>query len=110
MALSTMNPEIAAHFFRRLAPRYDVRPQLGTIISPTLVIVGRHDWVCQPAAGRALAGAIPGACLVELPDAGHFGFSETPAPFLHAVHEYLAHFDAGSAIAEPQPLGSLRAA
>jgi proline iminopeptidase len=53
------------------------------------VIAGRHDWVCPPAAGRALAAGIPGALFVELPDAGHFGFSETPEPFLHVVRAHL---------------------
>ncbi len=90
MALSTLNADIASDFFRRLAPRYDVRPQLSSISAPALVITGRHDWVCSPAAGRALAAAIPGARLVELSDAGHFGFSETPAPFLRATRDHLA--------------------
>jgi proline iminopeptidase len=90
MALSSFNADVATNFFGRLAARYDVRPQLPGIAVPTLVIVGRHDWVCPPAAGRAIAEGIPGARLVELPDAGHFGFSETPAPFLRAVREHLA--------------------
>jgi proline iminopeptidase len=88
MALSTINPEIAAYFFQRLAPAYDVRPRLREIAAPTLVIIGRHDWVCPPAAGRALAAALPHAELVEL-DTGHFGFSETPEPFLDAVRGWL---------------------
>lgn len=63
---------------------------MAEIAAPTLVIVGRHDWVCPPAGGRAIAAAIPAAQLVELPDAGHFGFSETPQPFLAAVRAHLA--------------------
>jgi pimeloyl-ACP methyl ester carboxylesterase len=90
MALSEINADVAAHFFTRLAPEYDVRPRLPEIAIPTLVIVGRHDWVCRPVAGRAIADAVPDAELVELPDAGHFGFSETPEPFLTAVSEHLA--------------------
>jgi proline iminopeptidase len=89
MQFSALNADVAANFFQRLAPAYDVRAQLKGITAPTLVIVGRHDWVCRPAAGRLLADAIPGARLVELPDAGHFGFSETPEPFLHAVRAHL---------------------
>ena len=91
MALSSMNPDVATHFFSELAPRYDLRPRLGEIKVPTLVVVGRHDWVCPPVASRAIADAIPGAQLLELPDAGHFGFSETPEPFLHAVRAHIAH-------------------
>jgi proline iminopeptidase len=91
MALSSLSPDVATHFFSELAPRYDLRLRLGEITVPTLVIVGRHDWVCPPAAGRAIADGIPGAQLVVLPDAGHFGFSETPEPFLHAVRAHIAH-------------------
>ncbi len=90
MALSSMNPEVANHFFSTLAPRYDLRARLGEITVPTLVLVGRHDWVCPPAASQVIADAIPGARLVELSDAGHFGFSETPEPFLRAVRAHIA--------------------
>ena len=90
MALSTLNPDIASYFFQRLARDYDVRSQLAEITAPALVIVGSHDWVCPPAKGRVIADAIPDARLVELPDAGHFGFAETPEPFLAAVREHLA--------------------
>jgi proline iminopeptidase len=90
MALSSLNPDVATHFFTRLAPAYDLREHLGEIDVPTLVIVGAHDWVCPPAAGRAIASAVPGAELVVLGDAGHFGFSESPEPFLAAVRAHLA--------------------
>jgi proline iminopeptidase len=93
-ALTSLNTDIAAHFFTQLARDYDVRPRLDEIAVPTLVIAGRHDWVCPPAGSRAIAGAVRDAELVELPDAGHFGFSETPAPFLAAVRAHLARISA----------------
>ncbi len=105
MALSVLNPDISSYFFRRLAPDYDVRPQLADIAAPALVIVGRHDWVCPPAQGRVLADAIPDARLVELPDAGHFGFTETPEPFLDAVREHLARVRADAPAAASPALG-----
>jgi proline iminopeptidase len=90
MALSPLNAQIAAHFFTRLAPAYDLRRHLVDIDIPTLVLVGAHDWVCPPAAARAIASSIPDSELVVLPDAGHFGFSESPEPFLAAVRVHLA--------------------
>jgi proline iminopeptidase len=27
-------------------PRYDCRPELARIVAPTLIAVGRHDWIC----------------------------------------------------------------
>ena len=44
---------------------------LGRIRVPTTVVVGGRDRVVSARAQRALAGRIPGARLVELPDAGH---------------------------------------
>ena len=93
LALSSFQPDVAHHFFGTLAPAYDLRARLGEVTVPTLAVVGRYDWVCPPAAGRAIADAIPGAELVELADAGHFGFSEEPALFLRTVRSFLARLD-----------------
>lgn len=43
MSLSTLNPDVARHFFSELASRHDVRQRLTEIAVPTLVIVGRYD-------------------------------------------------------------------
>jgi proline iminopeptidase len=101
MALSSMNPNIAAHFFTHFAPHYDLRPRLAEINCPTLVLVGAHDWVWPPAGGRAIASAVPDAELVELADAGHFGFAEAPLPFLAAVRAHLARISAQPAPDRP---------
>jgi pimeloyl-ACP methyl ester carboxylesterase len=51
---------------------YDARPRLGELAAlPTLVVSAAHDRIAAPAAGRAMAAAIPGARYVELPDAAH---------------------------------------
>jgi len=89
-ALSQINGQLMGHFFKTLAPRYDMRPSLGEVRAPTLVVVGRHDWVCPPVASRTLARGIAGARLVVLEESGHFGFSEEPAAFQQAVRGFLA--------------------
>jgi proline iminopeptidase len=110
MALSSMNTHVAAHFFSRLAPAYDLRGDLTEISCPTMVIVGRHDWVCPPAAGRVIAKAVVAGELVELPDAGHFGFSETPEPFLAAARAHLTRIGAHGDTPAPAGLLEPRAA
>jgi len=87
--LSSFEPEVARYFFGTLAPAFDLRPRLGEIDVPTLVVTGHYDWVCPPVAGRAIAAGIPGVVLVELPKGGHFGFTEDPARFHHAVRAFL---------------------
>jgi proline iminopeptidase len=89
LSLSILSVEVMQHFVAKLAPTYDLRGALGRIAAPTLVVSGRHDWVCSPAASRALARGIPGARLVEIADVGHFSFSEEPAEFLPPVVELL---------------------
>lgn len=51
--------------------RADATPFLAGLTLPTLVVSGERDLLAPPTAGRALAAAIPGATLVELPAAGH---------------------------------------
>jgi pimeloyl-ACP methyl ester carboxylesterase/DNA-binding CsgD family transcriptional regulator len=55
----------------RLAYELDVRPQLGHVQAPTLVLHRRGDRAAPLAGGRAVAGSIPGAELVELEGRSH---------------------------------------
>ena len=51
---------------------YDVTPRLEELAGlPTLVVSAVHDPIAPPSAGRVLAGGIPQAHYVELPDASH---------------------------------------
>lgn len=88
-ALSRFEPAVAGHFFPALAAEYDVRDRLPEIAVPTLVVVGREDWVCPPVASRILASSVPSAQLAEIADAGHFPFSEEPTAFGSAVTGFL---------------------
>jgi pimeloyl-ACP methyl ester carboxylesterase len=52
--------------------RHDTRSRLPELDGlPTLVVHGLDDQLVPPERGRELARSIPGARLVELPDAGH---------------------------------------
>jgi pimeloyl-ACP methyl ester carboxylesterase len=56
----------------RAMSRYDARARLGRLAGiPTLVVTALEDRIARPRFGRQLAAAIPGASLVELPQAGH---------------------------------------
>jgi pimeloyl-ACP methyl ester carboxylesterase len=49
------------------------------------VLTGEYDWSSTPAAGQALAAAVPGATFQVMPGVGHFPMCENPARF----REYL---------------------
>jgi len=84
------NPEVAAFYFSKRAPLYDLRDKLAGIRQPTLVLVGEQDWLTPPGTAQALAAGLPGSELVVLPDAGHFAFVEQPDIFNTAVRQFAA--------------------
>ncbi|NCA18195.1 MAG: alpha/beta fold hydrolase, partial [Actinobacteria bacterium] len=38
---------------------YDLRPELKNIIAPTLILAGRHDWICAPEFSEEIHKLIP---------------------------------------------------
>jgi proline iminopeptidase len=70
-------------------PQMDLRPELGAIATPTLVVVGEDDFICDVTSAREMADRVPGARLVVIPDAGHFPWVEQPAAFRQALDEFL---------------------
>jgi pimeloyl-ACP methyl ester carboxylesterase len=69
--------------------RPDSRPDLGAIRCPTLVLVGDSDEITPPARAAEIAGAIPGAAHVVVPDCGHLSTLERPAEVTQALLEWL---------------------
>jgi proline iminopeptidase len=64
---------------------YDVRAALPMVRAPTLVLVGRHDFVCPPPFAEELARGIPGAQLLVFEHSGHVAHLEEPEAFRAAV-------------------------
>jgi len=69
--------------------RYDVRDQLLRIRVPTLVIVGKDDWITTPEFARELASGIPHARLEVFARSGHNPFVEEPRRFSAVVGRFL---------------------
>lgn len=67
----------------------DLRPTLGLVRTPTLVVAGQYDRVTPPAAARALAAMLPDARCVEFPRAAHAPFLSHPSEFAARVREFL---------------------
>ncbi|SNY26123.1 alpha/beta fold hydrolase [Paractinoplanes atraurantiacus] len=63
----------------------DYRPDLPSITAPTVVLTGRHDFICGPRWARMLHEGIAGSRLVILEHSGHFAQIEEPEAFLEAV-------------------------
>jgi pimeloyl-[acyl-carrier protein] methyl ester esterase len=65
--------------------REDLRPSLGALDLPVLLLHGERDAICPPGASLAMARAIPGARAVLLPGLGHAPFLSRPGVLAEAV-------------------------
>jgi len=68
---------------------FDVRDRLGELGVPTVVIVGRHDFICGPGWATLLAEGIPDATMRVLEESGHFGHIEQPTEFADAAAQVI---------------------
>jgi len=76
--------------FQHNLPNYDLRPQLPTVACPTLVTVGRTDWVTTVAAAETIASLIPSAKLVVFEKSGHSPQIEEFDLFQKVMRDFLA--------------------
>ncbi len=74
---------------KNLLPTYDTRPFLGTLTMPTLVGVGRYDWITTVRKSEVLYKAIPGSELVIFEQSGHFTFIEEQSKVLETLQRFL---------------------
>ena len=70
-------------------PTLDLRPHLGGIAVPALVIVGRHDFITNVAMAQEMVKHIPGARLEIFEESGHFVFVEEPEKFGRVIREFV---------------------
>ena len=49
----------------------DLRPELPRITAPTLIIAGRHDWICAPEFSEEIHALVPGSQLLVFEDSSH---------------------------------------
>jgi proline iminopeptidase len=69
-------------------PDYDVRPLVGRVTAPVLILFGEADPVPR-AAEEAWAAAYPNARLLVIRHAGHLAHVEQPAAFFAALETFL---------------------
>jgi 3-oxoadipate enol-lactonase len=65
----------------RLLTTFDRRRELANIKVPTLLVAGSEDKVAPPSVMEKMAGKIPGAEYVLMPDCGHLGPMDRPEAF-----------------------------
>jgi proline iminopeptidase len=70
---------------------FDLRPELPRITAPTLVLAGRHDWICPPEFSEEIAHLIPGAELRVFEESSHSIRGDEPQAFIDAVKGFVVY-------------------
>jgi proline iminopeptidase len=76
--------------FQHNMPEFDLRPQLPGVRCPTLVTVGRTDWVTPVSSAQTIADLIPDSRLVVFEKSGHSPQFEEYDKFQAVMREFLA--------------------
>lgn len=91
---ATFRAETHNAAFSRNIPGFDLTDRLGEIEVPTLIIVGRHDWITPLEASEELAAGIPSAELAIFENSGHSPQLEENERFIAVVRDFLARHGA----------------
>ncbi|MBC7560312.1 MAG: alpha/beta hydrolase [Dermatophilaceae bacterium] len=76
--------------FTENMPRYDITAELGRITCPTLVTVGRDDWITPVACSELITSLVPGARLEVFEQSGHSPQVEQAEDFQRVVRAFLS--------------------
>jgi proline iminopeptidase len=68
---------------------WDLTPRLGEVSAPTLIVVGKDDFVCPPSQAKIMHEGIPNSELAVFENSGHFTHVEEPEAFFDAVRGWL---------------------
>jgi proline iminopeptidase len=65
--------------------RFDLRPELKHITAPTLILAGRHDWICAPEFSEEIHALIPGSELRVFENSSHSIRADEPEAMRAAI-------------------------
>jgi proline iminopeptidase len=68
---------------------YDLRPELGRIAAPTLILAGRHDWICAPEFSEEIHQLIPGSQLRIFENSSHSIRVDEPERLIAVIREFV---------------------
>jgi proline iminopeptidase len=70
---------------------YDLRPELAAITAPTLILAGRHDWICAPEFSEEIHALIPGSDLRIFEESSHSIRADEPQALLDAIAGFVVY-------------------
>jgi proline iminopeptidase len=70
---------------------YDLRPELSRITAPTLILAGRHDWICPPEFSEEIHRLIPGSDLRIFEESSHSIRADEPRKMLDTIAGFVTY-------------------
>ena len=74
----------------RLPAQLRPSPPAREIMAPTLILAGRHDWICAPEFSEEIHRHIPGSVLRIFENSSHSIRSDEPQAMIEAIAEFVA--------------------
>ena len=74
---------------------FDLRSELARITVPTLILAGRHDWICPPEFSQEIHRLIKGSKLEIFENSSHSIRNDEPDRMRDAITGFLARNGAG---------------
>jgi proline iminopeptidase len=68
---------------------FDLRPELHNITARTLILAGRHDWICAPEFSEEIHGLIPGSDLRIFEGSSHSIRVDEPEAMIYAIKGFI---------------------
>jgi proline iminopeptidase len=70
---------------------YDLRRELAAITAPTLILAGRHDWICPPEFSQEIHRLIPGSDLRIFEESSHSIRNDEPEKLRDAIAGFVVY-------------------
>jgi proline iminopeptidase len=86
-----VSPDAINFAFSGFLRTLHITDQLHKITAPTLVIGGRHDWICAPEFSEIIAANIPHADLRIFENSGHWVASDEPQAYIDVIKGFLTY-------------------
>lgn len=69
---------------------FDLRPELGRITAPTLILAGAHDWICPPEFSQEIHRLIPGSKLEIFEASSHSLRVDEPERLVRSISAFVS--------------------
>ena len=74
-----------------LREHFDLRPELSRITAKTLILAGRHDWICAPEFSEEIHALIPGSDLRIFERSSHSIRADEPESMMDAIKGFIVY-------------------